>query len=505
MTLLLLAACTRVPPAPSAPEGGPRVLTIAHTNDIHGHFLPEPAEWRPDRALVGGFVRLEQEVRAVRRDRPEGTVLTLDGGDQLTGTPLTDLVIDGSKGGAMHALFDAVGYDAWVVGNHEFDKGLDNLAAYTKTHPSLPLAANLLSRDALPLLPQQETSHVFVRNGVRIGIIGLTTQGLGTLMNKTDFARLRLEREQDAARAEVARLDPVTDLVVVLSHIGVENDIALAEAVPGIDLIVGGHSHTRLTEAKKVGETWIVQAGSYARALGVVDLTVENDAITRFSYVLRELGPETATVPPDPDLEKLVAGYQTAIDKVYGEVLTTATTTLTRSYNHESPLGRWITDALRDGTDAEVAFYNGGGLRADLAAGPVTKGALFNCFPFGNEVMSFEISGESLIGIILGNLAADATESRGFLSVSGVTWTWRLRNGAPEIVEARVGGKPIDSTRMYRAVSTSYITEQWQKHLGVAPQALSAVGHTDFDAAVAYAAKGPVADPAPPRAVRVER
>ena len=333
----------------------------------------------------------------------------------------------------------------------------------------------------------------------------MSSQGLGTLMNKADFARIRLAREDEATAAEIARLDPVTDLVVVLSHIGVDNDIALAERVPGIDLIVGGHSHTRLTEARKVNGTWIVQAGSYGRSLGVVDLTVDNDTIASFHYELRDLTPETATVPPDRDLQALVDGYSARIDTVYGEVLTTASTTLTRSYNHESPLGRWVTDALRDGTGADVAFYNGGGLRADLAAGPVTKGSVFNCFPFGNAVMQFEMSGQGLMGVILGNLAADATESRGFLSASGLTWTWHLRNGAPEVVEARVGGAPLDLTRTYRIVATSYITEQWQKHLGVEPHHLESRGYTDFDAAVAFAAQGPIRDPLPPRAVRLDR
>jgi 5'-nucleotidase/UDP-sugar diphosphatase len=502
--ILLLLACTK-PVAPPEVPAGPVALTILDTNDVHGHYLPEPAEWLPDRPLYGGFVRLEQEVRAIRASRPADAVLLLDGGDQLTGTPLTDLEVDGSRGGAMHALFAALHYDAWAVGNHEFDKGLDNLSAYTANHPVLPLSANLRGLDGAPLLPRQEASHVFVKKGVRIGVIGLTTQGLRTLMNKADFARLQLQGEVDAAAAEVARLDPVTDLILVLSHIGVENDVALAERVHGIDLIVGAHSHTRLESAKKVGDTWIVQAGSYGRELGVVDLTVGDDAIASFEWHLHELAPDTATVPPDPALQALVESYRARIDEVYGEVVSTAPATLGHDYHHESPLGRWITDALRDGTGADVAFYNGGGLRADLSAGPVTRGMLFNCFPFGNAVMSFHIDGSTLMGIVLGNLAADFDESRGFLSTSGLTWTWRVRDGAPEVVDVRVGGAPLELTRSYTAVTTSYIAEQWQKHLGVEPKDLEARGYTDFDAAVAFAKKGPVVDPPTPRAVRLQR
>lgn len=500
--LVLALGCAKAPPAP--PEVvGPRPLTIAHTNDVHGHFEPEPADWDPARTPVGGFVRLEQEVRALRAGRPADSVLVLDGGDQLTGTPLTDLEVDGSRGGAMHALFGAVGFDAWAVGNHEFDKGLDNLAAYTARHPSLPLSANVLAPGGGPLLPKQELSHVFVRNGLRVGVIGLTTQGLATLMGKADFARLQLRSEVDAAREELARLEPITDLVVVLSHIGLENDLALAEQVPGIDLIVGGHSHTRLPEAKQVGSTWIVQAGSYGRSLGVVDLTVAADSITSFQYALRDLTPATATVPPDPALSALVDSYRGKIEAEYGEVLAQAPAELGRSYNHESALGRWIADALRDGTGADVAFYNAGGLRADLGPGPVTKGSLFNCFPFGNQVMRFQLDGNALMGIVIGNLAAEHAEKRGYLSASGLSWTWRVRNGAPEVVDVKVGGQPLQLDRRYTVVASSYVTEQWQKHLGVAPTAPEALGYTDYDAAVAYARKAPVVDPPARRGTRL--
>ena len=203
MLLLLLLACgPKTPAAP--PTSGPHALTVLHTNDIHAHFEPEPAEWLDGRPTIGGFVRLEQEVRAVRAARGAGQTLTVDGGDQLTGTPITELEEAGSFGGAMHALFERVGYDAWVVGNHEFDKGLDNLSRYSQNHPMLPLSCNLLALgSAKPLLPQQELSHVYAVAGMRVGVIGVTTDKLAGLMNKRDFARMTLAPESAAVQAEV--------------------------------------------------------------------------------------------------------------------------------------------------------------------------------------------------------------------------------------------------------------------------------------------------------------
>lgn len=504
---LLLTACgpAHEGVVAAGPPPQPGHLTILHTNDLHGHFLPEPADWLEGRPAIGGMVRIEQEVRRLRAERPRGSVLTLDGGDLLTGTPLTDLDIDGAKGGVMMKLLGKVGYDYWVIGNHEFDKGLDNLIALARLSPIPMLSSNVRSPGGkTPLLPKQRFSDIVEVGDVRVGLIGATTDGLAGLMNRKDFARLQLLRTEDSVREEVARLEARTDLIVVVSHIGLEYDRALARHVPGIDVIVGAHSHTRLTKADRVNDTWIVQAGSYGRSLGVLDLVVENDAVRSATYELRDLMPETAVGAPNQELVALVDGWKTAIEGYYGQRLSAAPALLGRSYHHESALGRWITDALRTTAEADVAFYNGGGLRSDLPAGEVTRGTLYACFPFNNEIKVFEMTGESLVAVMLRNAAAESDEKRGFLSFSGMKYRWKLVNGAPEIVEATIGGQPVDPSRNYVVATTSYIAEQWEKHLGAEPMAIRTLPQTDFDAAMAHAKVGPVVDPGDARAVRVE-
>ncbi|MDP2312609.1 MAG: bifunctional UDP-sugar hydrolase/5'-nucleotidase [Pseudomonadota bacterium] len=505
IALVALFGCVHPTLEPGLPEVGGQ-LTILHTNDIHGHFLPEQAEWLEGRRPIGGWARIDAEVDHLHATRPRKSVLLFDGGDQLTGTPLTDLVVDGSRGGAMHAFFETVGYDAWAVGNHEFDKGLDNLSAYTQDFDIVTLSANLRAPDGLtPLLPNQEFSHVFERSGIKVGVIGATTDQLAGLMSRSDFTRLKLLKVEDAVRAEVARLDPVTDVIVVLSHIGLDSDERLARYVPAIDLIVGGHSHTPMKEASRVGNTWIVQAGSYARSLGVVDLVVADDKIVSLQYELRDLLPETAPGEPSPEIVALAKDYEAQLDVMFGEELTDAPAVLGRNYHHESALGRWITDALRETAGTDVGIYNGGGLRSDILAGKVTRGTLFNCFPFGNELQTFEMTGSDLQNVVLRNAIAENDEKRGFLPLSGVTWTWRVRNGAPELVEVKVGASPLDLSRTYTVATNSYITEQWEKHLGVAPKNLRDTGQTDYDAAVEYArTHGPVVDPGDRRAKKLE-
>lgn len=499
----LLACAPRVAEVGLPPEPGH--VTILHTNDLHAHFLPEPADWLPGRPAIGGMERLDAEMDALRAARPRGSVLTLDAGDELTGTPLANLVVDGARGGAMNRFFQLLDYDAWAIGNHEFDKGVDALSAYVEHSPMETLSANVLDESGeRPLFPQQAPSHVFERSGVRVGVIGVTTDQLKGLMSPVEFQKLRLETVEDSVREQVAALRGEVDVVVVLSHVGLEGDEALARYVKGIDVIVGGHSHTRMTTASRVQDTWIVQAGSYGRSLGVVDFAVEDGKVQDFHYELRDLTPETAPGAASREVTDQVRAYEAELEHEFGQVVSEAPATLGRSYNHESALGRWITDALRTAAGADVGLYNGGGLRADLEAGTVTRGDLFNCFPFENQVLVFDILGKDLQAIVLRNIIAENDEQRGFLPLSGVSWTWRVRNGAPELVDVKVGSSAIDLDHTYTVASTSFIVEQWERHIGVAPKNVRGIGMNDLEAAIRYAESGDVVDPGDLRAQRAK-
>ncbi|MSQ01328.1 MAG: bifunctional metallophosphatase/5'-nucleotidase [Myxococcales bacterium] len=499
---LLALGCPKKPPEPLSPPGR---ITIMHTNDLHGHYLPERADWLTGEPEIGGFVRMEQEVRAIRAERGHDNTLLLDGGDILTGTPLTAFKEEGAWGTPMLRFMEAVGYDAWAIGNHEFDRGLDNISLLSSKAPFAVLSANVRAKGGkAPLLPNQGYSRVFTVNGLRVGVVGATTDSLRSLVSPADWARMHAIPASDALRDEVAALDPQTDVIIALTHLGVDADKKLAAGVPGIDLIVGGHSHTRLTQAVKQGDTWIVQAGSYGRSLGVVELDISNDAVVAIHYELRDLVLDTATVEPDPSLVGLADHYRTNIDSLYGEELGKAPGKLDKEYAHESALGRWMSDALRVTTHSDVGVYNGGGLRSEIVAGVVTRRHLFECFPFENAVMTFSLRGDQIVGLVLKNIAADLDGKHGFLPLGGVTWTWRDKAGAPEIVSLSVGGQPVDLSRTYTAASTSYIVEQGEKHLGFVPSDAVPAGLNDFEAALQYARQAGFSDSGQKRGVRVE-
>jgi len=509
LTLLLsgLLACQKpVPPevGPGTPAiGGSGILTVLHTNDMHGHFLPEPAKWLDGAPSIGGFELLDAYVSDYRAAAGEGAVLLLDGGDMLTGTPLTDEVVDGAGGGAMIQMMEAVGYDAMALGNHEFDQGYENVQAIMEAADFPVLSSNILAPGGGPAFPGQDVSVVIERAGLSIGLIGATTEGLGSLVSTTMHDKLSIESITESVAAEVERLDPLTDLLVVVSHIGVDSDRTLAASVPGIDLIVGGHSHTALVEPEQIGGTWVVQAGSYTRSLGVLTLTVADDSITAFDGALVDLLPESAPGEASAEITSLVKKYSELMASRYGEHLSDATETLGRDYNDESALGDWITDVLREATGADIAVYNAGGLRADLNAGPLTLRSIYEIFPFGNEVVTFELTGPEVVSILLGNAQAQMEGESSFTSISGASLVWRERLGAPEVVEARVGGELIDLDRTYRIATNSYVAEHAKKKLhNTAPKDQQDFGQTVMQVAAEAARQG---DVEPPEMGRIQR
>ncbi|MCB9758721.1 MAG: bifunctional metallophosphatase/5'-nucleotidase [Alphaproteobacteria bacterium] len=486
MTLLLALLACRPPAAPVAPSAE---LVLLHTNDMHCHFQPERADWLEGEPSIGGMALLDAQVRALRASSPAS--LLLDGGDILTGTPLGGIAARGADGGPMLEFMDAIGYDAWVLGNHEFDRGWDNVAALVEASQIPVLSANLDAPGGGPAFPALQDHVVLETGGLKVGVIGLTTEGMSHLAPLGVMDHLVVQDIVDTAQEQVAALEPQVDLIVVLSHVGVDGDRKVAREVDGIDLIVGGHSHTRLEQPVQEGDTWIVQAGSYTRNLGVARLGVVDGAVDHFSAELVDLLPETSPGPASEAVTALVDTYAAQIDAEFGEVLGTATSTLTRDYNHESPLGRWITDVLREATGADVALYNAGGLRADLVAGPISRRAVYEVFPFGNQAVTLTLSGAEISRILEENVDA-ARGDHASMQVSGASIRWK----GDAVVERTIGGAPIEPERLYTVATNSYVAERPDKYLANAVvKGLTSTGRTTFEIASEAASSSPIADP----------
>ena len=461
--LLALLACT---------SGGSGTLSILHINDLHGRVLPERASWIGGEPAIGGLAAIDARVRWRRE---QGPALFLDAGDQLSGSPEALL-----EPQTIARLLGLMELDAWTVGNHELDGGWEAAQAYVRDHPVPALSANLEGG-----WTGLERSRVVERGGLRIGLIGGMTQALDRVVARSKLGPARVTDLALAVAAEVERLDPETDLLVAITHNGVEEDRLLAEAVPELDLIVGGHSHTPVHEPVLVGQVLIVQAGCFGRSLGELDLTVQDDRVVAFEGRLVDLV-EPVGQPSDL-LVAEIAALRERVGAAWDAPIGTASGRLGRSWSTPSDLGTWITEQMLRDTGADVALYNSGGLRADLPAGAITRRDLFQVFPFGNTLTSFAISGSELERLLRreGQRPGDA----GALQVSGAVWY-------VDEDQVLVGGGAIEPRRDYRVVTNSFLVNQADSQLyGARARDIEDHGKTVLELAVEVTSSASIRPP----------
>lgn len=485
---------TAGPAGAAAAANGPWNLTIFHTNDAHGAFLPEPTGGRDDRAQTGGIVALARHL--ARERRTAAASLLLDAGDFMTGNPICELEVDGVRGGGWQDLRELVGYDAGVLGNHEFDLGRGNARALAARSRHPLLAADLLNERGEPEV--RAAPVILERGGLRVGVMGVSCASLFGVTSGTRTGGLSLRNQTEVVREQMAALAPVTDLQVLISHSGVEADRRLARelADTGLDVIVGGHSHTRLSQPENVGGVLIVQAGSHLKYLGRLDLRVEQGRVVRHAGRLIQLtvdddaaagggavtgdnaaaGEDAAAADIDPELLRLAALYESRVRQEFGRVLGTAAVDWKRRRAAESNLGNWLTDCLRRHAGADVAFLNSGGIRKDLPAGPVTMLDVLEILPFGNELVTFEATGRELRRIARRNAEAFVHDRGGGLQVSGLTYAYRKVGDHVEVQDVRVGGRPVKDDRRYKVATADYVCQKADEYFDLPPPPARAEG-----------------------------
>ncbi|HMK38125.1 MAG TPA: bifunctional UDP-sugar hydrolase/5'-nucleotidase, partial [Bacteroidota bacterium] len=451
----LLLACM----AAGASVGQVRTLTILHTNDIHASFVPHEAFWvkTAPRPFVGGFAELRFIVDSIRATKH--ATLLLDAGDVMTGNPVTEMVYGGAKGGALLAMMDSTGYDIWCPGNHDFDVSQENLRALSRIANFPTVCANLV--DTLGRYPVGNVPYVILeRGGIRLGVIGLISQELYDLVNQNNLVGLRVLPPAETAQKYIDELKPKTDIVIALTHEGVEEDSRLAAAVHGLALIVGGHSHTRLPHPKLVEGVLIVQAGSNLENLGVLDIAFEGGRITSYDGRLLPLWIREKR-PPSP-VSVLADSLQEEINRDFDQVLCTLRGDWMRSEG-QNAIGTFLADAQREAAGADVGFMNNGGIRRDVAAGPLTKKTLFEILPFRNILTTFQLTGRELRNIMIYNV-----EKKPGIQIAGMSGRWRKRpDGSVEFASIEVGGKPLDEGRSYACAASDFFVGEGKKYLGV--------------------------------------
>jgi 5'-nucleotidase / UDP-sugar diphosphatase len=456
-------------PAGAADAGG-AWLTILHTNDIHGEYAPRPAEWREDRALVGGFEALAARVTAIRS---AGPTLFLDAGDLMAGTPLTLLEYRGVPGGGAMELMNRTGYDAMALGNHEFDLGRKACVDLVGLATFPVLCANLVDAESGELfLGADRASIVFERGGIRVAVIGLILDDLARVVAAEPIRGLAVRPSIAVAKSEVERLDPVSDLIVILTHQGLAASRELARAVPGIDVIVAGHDHRRTEKPIREAGVLIVETGSRLERLGRLDVQVRGDAVVDHRFELLELLAAGAPVAAPPEVHDFVTEMDRRVAAEYGAVCGELVTPLVRRSLRESNIGNWVTDAMRRAAGADFAVNNSSGLRADAEAGPLTRLKIYKIAPFPNVLCTFHATGEQLLAFArLNARKALGREPRehSIVQVAGIAYQY---DAAGKILELRVGGEVVEPGRTYLGATNDFVLlSQAERYLGFAPGA----------------------------------
>ncbi len=479
LAIAALAACTtRQPPA-----RGNVTVTLAHINDTHGRYLPiavspgnataqtgDPGreEQSFSRAgTVGGYAVLAAALRQLRERVGAGNVLLLHGGDAFG----DDLLGNLTRGEATIQLMNALGFQFLALGNHDFDYGAERTRELQGIAKFPMRGANVLDASGSPFLG--EPAQIFRVAGARVAVLALAYHNTAQTGSRDNIRGLTFGSGIDAARRWVPALRGRADIVVVLSHQGSKVDRELARAVPGIDIIVGAHSHDAIAPPERVGGTWMVQAMSDGAALGELTLTLGPDRrVTNVTGRMHTLW--TDEYPADATVTQLIERLRAPHRAALEAPVATAAERVGRRYKSESPFDALSGEILREHTGADIAFLPGVGYGISLGPGVVTREALAAMLPHPTKVATVFLTGQQVQDV----LEQSATNQKpdnpmdavgGLVQTSGLKWTIDLtRPAGQRIRDVRVGNAPIHPGRDYRIVTHEGMLKGLHRYLGFA-------------------------------------
>lgn len=366
-------------------------LTLLHSNDLHGDFMAE----RVDDRLVGGVSMLSGYVNQVRHE--EENVLYAIAGDMFRGS-----VIDSEyRGISTIEIMNLLGPDVATVGNHEADYGIAHMLFLEKCADFPIINANMHIKGNHARL--FEPFCIFELGGMKVMFIGIVTEAVLNKL-KTEGLLGTFVTLEDAAE-EIGRIcntyhTPDVDLTVLLTHIGFQEDKRLASLLDprwGVDIIIGGHSHTLLTEPVVVNGIPIVQVGIGTDQIGRFDIVVDTLRNCIDSYTWSLVPIDADHCPPDPVMEERLAAIKSTTDGKYGRIITRLDRELTHPVrNRETELGDLFSDVLRDALGVDVFLLGSGSIRAERLGPVVTLGGLQECFPYDDMAQTVYMTGAQL-------------------------------------------------------------------------------------------------------------
>ena len=431
-------------------------LTLLHSNDLHGDFLAE----KVDEKLIGGVSRLSGYINKVRNE--EKNVIYSISGDMFRGS----LIDSEFQGLSTIEIMNMLAPDVVAIGNHEADYGLAHMLFIEKCASFPIINANMYIKYVGTRL---FNSH-FIKeiDGMRVMFIGILTEEVlkntksegvvGTLIDIQD-AVSEISKICDAYRTEDV------DLTVLLTHIGIEEDKKLAEALDpacGIDIIIGGHSHTLLEEPCVVAGIPIVQAAVGTDQIGRFDIMVDTDKNCIDSYTWQCIPITEENCPRDEALEKVVSEYKDYTDEKYGRILTR----FPRAYTHpkrnmETELGNLLAECMRDQIGADLVLIGSGSIRKTSLGPAVTVRDFLEIFPFTEPAFGFRLTGKQLRHIVTFMLREDSfldsEHNEWFQFSKGFCCEFDRKNH--QVISLKMNGKEVGDEDMFTVVMQKFFFE----------------------------------------------
>ncbi|MGI5930596.1 5'-nucleotidase C-terminal domain-containing protein [Pseudoflavonifractor sp.] len=425
------------------------IITTMSTSDIHGNMVP----YTPSGSSieVGGSARAAWLFDEAERRNPN--TLIIDGGDSPYNTDLANI----SLGKSSVDVMNAQGYDATVLGNHDFDYSFDNLLSLADRAEYAMLSANTYWKDGT--YPEQFEPYIVKEvGGVKVAIVGLTDDGSKATTHYANTQDIDFHDQWEVGQEVVAKADAESDVVILLSHLHGGNN-TVPTKIDGIDMEVGGGNDI-FGRPLNIEGTVVVNPGGVGTCVNQTNLNLKDGKVLGYTFNQIIL---SSDVPEDAEVKAIIEDYQADLDAqmevVIGQCASDIAWSSPLVRTQESPLGNLAADALRDYCDADIAIQNGGGIRAGLTAGDVTVGDVFAMLPFDNKVTLVEVTGQTVWDALENGVDGYPTTNGKFPQVSGIKYTFDGSKPAGErIVSVTLeDGTPLDLDAWYTLACNDFM------------------------------------------------
>lgn len=447
-------------------------FTILHSNDMHGDFLQEVQEGTG--ALVGGLALLSGYINKVRAE--EENVLYVISGDMVQGS-IIDLDFQGLS---TIELMNYLAPDVVTLGNHEFDYGLPHLLFLEKVANFPIVNANLYIKQHHKRL--MKPHHIIKMAGFDILFTGIITEKIMDTLKLNEligsFVTLEDARDEIGNITNIYKNDDI-DLTIILTHIGIDSDKELAAMLDpewGVDMMIGGHSHTVLEKPVEINNILIAQAGTGTSHIGRFDITVDDDTNSIVDYTWQLVPIDNTIAEPDMGMDAFIKTYKEIVDKKYGSVLVK----LGRKHTHpcrweETSLGNLFADALAESASCDVMLLSAGTIRSQELGPVVTLEDYMSCFPYNDTLNRCKISGGDLRKMFTFWMRPENRDGEGECYQVNAAVRATYNDTTRELVDFTIAGKPVLDDEIFTIAIQGYHLKSAELYLAMTTEELTSV------------------------------